>query len=93
MWSGVRLAKRQVTSRPDHLWPEHWIKLGRNAKLKEKHKWSNEKPKLDIARRSRGIYFIDPEDMEFKEIIKKKNKKKIGNTNGSSHALQDKQEE
>ena len=50
MWSRERLTKRQVTSRPDHLWPELWIKLGRNAKLKEKHKWSDEKPKLDNAR-------------------------------------------
>ena len=70
MWSGERLTKRQVTSRPDHLWPELWIKLGRNAQLREKDKWSNEKPKLDNARRSRGIYFIDPEDKEFKETIK-----------------------
>ena len=36
--SGWRLTRRQVTSRPDHLWPELWIKLGRKAKLKEKHK-------------------------------------------------------
>ena len=36
MWSGRRLTKRQVTSRPDHLWPELWIKLGRDAKLKER---------------------------------------------------------
>ena len=43
MWSGERLTRRQVTSRPDHLWPELWIKLGRNAKLKEKHERSNEK--------------------------------------------------
>ena len=70
MWSGERLTKRQLTSRPDHLWPELWIKLGTNAKLKEKHKWSNEEPKLDNARRLRGIYFIDPEDKEFKETIK-----------------------
>ena len=70
MWSGERLTRRQVTSRPDHLWPELWIKLGRNAKLKEKHKWSNEKPKLDSARKLRGIHFIDPEDKEFKETIK-----------------------
>ena len=43
--------------------------MARNAKLKEKQKWSIEKPKLDNARRLRGIYFIDPEDKEFKEII------------------------
>ena len=75
IWSGVRLTKREVTSRPDHLWPEPWIKLGRNAKLKERQKWSNEKAKLDNARRLRGIYFIDPEDKEFKETIKNARKK------------------
>ena len=47
MWSRERLTKRQATSRPDHLWTELSIKFGRNANLKEKHKWSNEKPKLD----------------------------------------------
>ena len=75
LWSGERLTKRQVTSRPKHLWPELWIKLGRNAKLKEKHKWSNEKPKLENARRLRGIYFIDPEDKEFIETIENARKK------------------
>ena len=44
--------------------------MARNAKLRERHKWATEKPKLDNARRLRGIYFIDPEDIEFKEIIK-----------------------
>ena len=49
--------------------------MTRNAKLREKHKWANEKPKLDNARRLRGIYFIDPEDKEFKETIKNARKK------------------
>ena len=75
MWSGRRLTRQQLTSRPDHLWPELWIKLGRNAKLKEKQKWSNKKAKLDNARELRGIYFIDPEDKEFKETIKNARKK------------------
>ena len=43
--------------------------MGRNAKLKERQKWSNEKPKLDNARRLREIYFIDLEDKEVKETI------------------------
>ena len=90
IWSGARLTRKQLTSRPDLLWPELWIKLGRNAKLKEKHKWAMEKPKFDNAGRLRGIYFIDPEDKEFKETIK--NASKIGNTNGTRHALQDMQE-
>ena len=58
LWSGERLTKRQATSMPDHLWPELWRGLARNAKLREKHKWAIEKPKLDNVRRLRGIYFI-----------------------------------
>ena len=38
LWSGWRLTKRQATSRPDHLWPELWTKLVRNAQLREKQK-------------------------------------------------------
>ena len=44
--------------------------MGRNAKLKEKQKWSHEKLHLENARKLRGIYFIDPEAKEFKETIK-----------------------
>ena len=49
--------------------------MGKNAKLKEKQKWSFEQPKLDNARKLRGICFIDPEDKEFKET--KKNARRI----------------
>ena len=49
--------------------------MGKNAKLKEKQKWSIEKPKFDDARRLRGIYFIDPEGKEFKETIGNARKK------------------
>ena len=87
MWSGWRLTRKQLTSRPDHLWPELWEKMGKNAKLKEKQKWSYEKLHLDNARKLRGIYFIDPEDKEFKETIKNA-RKKLENTNCSRYALQ-----
>ena len=49
--------------------------LGTNAQLKERHKWSDEKPKLDNARRLRGIDFVGLEDKEFKETIKNARKK------------------
>ena len=75
MWSVERLARKQMTSRPEHLWPDLWIKFGRKAQLKERHKWSDEKPKLDDARRLRGICVLEPEDKEFKETIKKARKK------------------
>ena len=72
MWSGERLTKRQATSRPDHLWPQLWTKL---AELREKQKWPIEKPKLDNARRLRGINFIVCEIMVFKKIIEKARRK------------------
>ena len=49
--------------------------MGKHAKLKEKQKWSDEKLRLENARKLRGIYFIDPEDKEFKETIKNARKK------------------
>ena len=75
MWSGERLTGKQLISRPDHLWLELCEKMGKNAKLKEKQKWSHEKLHLDNARKLRRICFIDPEDKEFKETIKNARKK------------------
>ena len=70
-----RLTKRQATSRPDHLWPELWRGISKNAMLREKYKWAIEEPKLDNARRFREIYFIDLEAMEIKEIIQNARRK------------------
>ena len=69
-WSGRRLTRKQTTSRPDNVWPDMWKHVSDAAKSKAKQKWAVEKPKLDNARRLRGIYFIDPEDKEFKHTIK-----------------------
>ena len=49
--------------------------MRKHVMLKEKQKWSNEKFHLENARKLRGIYFIDPEDTEFKETIKNARKK------------------
>ena len=75
MSSGRRLTRKQLTSRPEHLWPELWKSMGKNAKLEERQKWSNEKLHVENARKLRGIYFIDPEEKEFKETIKNARKK------------------
>ena len=93
MWSGGRLTRKQLTSRPDHLWPELWKSMGKHAKLKEKQKWSEEKLHLENARKLRGIYFIDPEDKEFQETIKNARKKLKRNTSGSCYALQNHEEQ
>ena len=31
MWSGVRITKNEATTRPENLWPEVWIKMGKAA--------------------------------------------------------------
>ena len=46
--------------------------MHRNAK---KSKSGLEKPKLDNARRLRGIFFVEPEDGEFKDIMKNARRK------------------
>ena len=75
MWSGERLTRKQLTSKPDGLWPELWKSMGQHAKQKEKQKWFNEKFHLANARKLQGICFIDPEDTEFKETIGNASKK------------------
>ena len=62
MWSGERLTRKQLTSRPDYLRPELWKSMGKHAKLKEMQKWSEEKLLFENAGKLSGIYFIDPED-------------------------------
>ena len=58
-----------------HFVPEIWQDMSDGSKRKEKQKWSVEKPKLDNARRLRGIHFIDPDDGEFKDIMKNARRK------------------
>ena len=60
--------------------------MGKHAKLKEKQKWPDDKLHLENARKLRGIYFIDPEDMEFKETIKNA-RKKLETLRDSCYAL------
>ena len=38
--------------------------MSKVSRKQEKQEWAREKPKLDNARKLRGIYFIDPEDEE-----------------------------
>ena len=71
-WSGRRLTRKQTTSRPDNVGPDMWKHVSDESKKKrkEKQKWTIEKPTLDNARRLRGTYLIDPDDQEFKDIMK-----------------------
>ena len=60
----------QVTSRPENIWPEIWAGTTKKSQQKEKQHWAAEEPKLDNARKLRGIYYIDPEDKEFNDTLK-----------------------
>ena len=45
------------------------------SEKESKHKWAIEKPKLDDARKLGGIFFIEPDDEEFKPIMKNSRRK------------------
>ena len=45
------------------------------AKRKAKQKWIIEKPKLDNARQLRGIFFIEPDDEEFRHTMRNARRK------------------
>ena len=70
-----RLTKIQTTTRPDHVWPKVWTQIGKAAQKREKQEWAKEKPELDNARELKGIYFIDPDDREYSEILKNARRK------------------
>ena len=57
------------------MWPEVWTKIQKAAQKREKQEWANEKPTLDNARRLRGIYFIDPDDGDYKDTIRNARRK------------------
>ena len=69
-WSWERLTRKQTTSRVDDVWPDMWKHMSDAAKKKAKQRWAIEKPKLDNARQWRCIFFIKPDDEEFKTIMK-----------------------
>ena len=62
--------EKQTTSRPNNVWPDMWTHESYAAKKKAKQRWAIEKPKLDNPRQLRGIFFIEPNDEEFKLTIK-----------------------
>ena len=67
MWSGEGLTRKQLTSRPDHLWPELWKSMGKHAKLKEKQKWSEEKLHLETHENCEGSISSTPRTRNLKK--------------------------
>ena len=68
--------EKKLTSRPDHLWPELWKSMGKERQAEGEAKSGLKKRFiLTMHEKLRGIYFIDPEDKEYKETIKNARKK------------------
>ena len=74
-WSGERLTRKQTTSRPVKVWPEVWKHMSEASKRKERQRWAIEKPRLDNARRLRGIFFIDPDADQLKRKMNNAHRK------------------
>ncbi len=74
-WSGRRPTRKQTTSRADNVWPDMWKHMSDASKRKAKQQWAIEKPKLDNARKLRGMFFIETEDEHFKNIMKASRRK------------------
>ena len=64
------LTRKHTTSRPDNVWPDMWKHMSNVSKKKAKQRWAIEKLKLNNARQLRGIFFIEPNDEELKDIMK-----------------------
>jgi hypothetical protein len=67
-WIEGPLTKKQMSLRPDNIWPEMWIQMSKKAKREAIEKWSIEGPRRDAARNKRALLKIDPEDAEFKRL-------------------------
>ena len=66
VWVGD-LTRKQTTSRPDRCMARYVDAfLSDAAKKKAKQRWAIENPKFDNAGQLRGIFFIEPNDEEFK---------------------------
>ena len=74
-WSAERLTRKQTTSRPHKYGQKMWKHMSDASKRRKKQQLAIEKPKLDNARRLRGIYLIDPKNEEFKDIMKNARRK------------------
>ena len=86
MWSVERLTKVQTTTRPDHVWPVVWTKIGKADRIERNKNGKNEKPKADNARRPRGIYLLIQMMKNTRNPFKMRGK--VGNTCGRGHAVQ-----
>ena len=75
MWSGRRRPKIQTTTRPDHVWPWSVVQDWDSRSKKRKTRIGNRETETRHCTNSRGNYSTDPDDEEYKDIIKNARRK------------------
>ena len=71
----IHVVQREIDKDSNDYQSELCMARSLAAQNREKQEWAKEKPKLDGARKLRGIYFINPDDKEFSEIFTSQKKK------------------
>ena len=75
MWSGRRRPKIQTTTRPDHVWPWSVVQDWESRSKKRKTRIGNRETETRHCTNSRGNCSFDPDDEEYKDIIKNARRK------------------
>ena len=87
MWSGERLTRKQMTSRPDHLWPDLWTKFWKESPAEgeaQMVRWITETRWCQKITRNLCLW-------PWGQGVQRNHwegSKEIGNTSGSRYALQ-----
>ena len=69
-WPGWRRRRKQTTSRPDDAWPDMWKHMSHEAKKHSEAKMGHRETEARQCPTSERIFFIEPNDEEFKLTTK-----------------------
>ena len=75
MWSGERLTRKQLTSRPDHSWPEIWKKWEETPSWRKSKSGRMSSSIWKTHENCEGSISLTQKDKEFKETSKNARKK------------------
>ena len=71
----VETKEKTNTSRSDNVWPDVWKYISDTAKCTVKQRRTTEKSKLENVNQLHDIFFIEPDDEEFKHTMKNARRK------------------
>ena len=77
-WTGnyrYILTKKQVTTRPEHIWPEHWSSMSKGSQRGAKEAWGEEQPHKWTLQQKREEPIVPVDDQELDDIMKNARRK------------------